>query len=807
VLEPWQFAGDYASPTDVGDCSPARPMQGFVLGARPTPCTPGKLGGRATATLRLPAAAGRQVVVLRLSCVGGISPSCADAVSAVAPGGRLTISVDQQPLWQAKCDAAGQCDSLALGDSPEVAFVAETPSVHTIELSASANVLWRVASLQVGWRPIPTLIQGIAYSPFRDCQNPNWGPFPTLDQVEADLMLVRHMGNALRTYSSEGIQGHIPALANQAGLRVSAGAWLGKDKAANEREIAAVINLAATTPLESVIVGNEVLLRRDLSEDELLGYLQRVKAAVKAPVTTAEIGSVLLDHPRVMGAVDYELVHLYPFWEGLPVENAALQVAQAYHHLQTASGKRVVIGETGWPSYGPANGSAVPSPENARRYLHEFLTVAEQEAIEYYYFDAFDELWKTEGGVGASWGMFDSNRVNKYDLSSVLIPQAEQPRPIAGMVPLATSTAGPMKVAEVTWPVYTNYAAETNHFAPSGWMGDLSAIHFDDCAPASAGWQKRIIAVTYSPTLTDTQGWAGIYWLQPENNWGTLEGGYDLTGFTELRFNARSDTDGARIKFFVGGVNTGPYPSSLRRPVYAREADARGFVKLNRDWREFHIRLQGFDLRNVIDGFGWAAERQLTPQGVTFYLDQVVFYRQPLPAAPTAAPAVPTASPAATVSPAPVNNLAVYAGAALSSGFDLGVDTSGHVYNWVTDTGGAICMAYPAGQSWGVVYVTVGPPGQRRSRDLSAYQTLAVDLRGTVGGELISVGIKDSTDPDNGREVKIPVRLSTEWTTYTFPLSKFATADLSQVYIPAEFVFEPGVGAEEVCFRNIWYLR
>ncbi len=138
----------------------------------------------------------------------------------------------------------------------------------------------------------------------------------------------------------------------------------------------------------------------------------------------------------------------------------------------------------------------------------------------------------------------------------------------------------------------------------------------------------------------------------------------------------------------------------------------------------------------------------------------------------------------------------------------MGVDTSDELRNWVTDMDGFMRMAYPPGQDWGTVFITVGTPApvsQRQSRDFSQYRTLAVDLRGKQGGEIIHIGLKDSDDPDNGRETKILVTLANDWRTYEFPLSDFTSADLTKLYIPIEFVFEPEVESETVDFRNIRY--
>ena len=425
MLGQWRMTGSYVTKKADAVCTQGLPTRGFILGVDPTTCEPRVSDGVATTVM--PASDDRRIVVLRIACPGG----CADAVTAQGSGGgRVVIAVNDQILWTALCNSEGACDSLALGESPIVAFVADAGKAHKIELIASSGARWPIAEIQAEWRKIPLLIQGIAYSPFRDCQNPNRGIYPSEEEIRQDLALVCHMGNGIRTYSSTGVQGKIPELARQLGMRVSAGAWLGKDRKSNEKEIAALISLAQTVDLESVIVGNEVLLRNDLNEDELIDYIQRVRSAVVVPVTTAEIGSHLLDHPRVMAVLDYYLVHYYAYWDAQPIAGAARYVLDKYHEFQKrAGGKRVVIGETGWPSAGPPNRDAIPSPENQRRFLREFLTVAQREGVEFYYFAAFDELWKSEGGVGPYWGVMRADRHNKYDLQSMLIPLNDTPLP------------------------------------------------------------------------------------------------------------------------------------------------------------------------------------------------------------------------------------------------------------------------------------------------------------------------------------------------------------------------------------------
>ncbi len=171
-----------------------------------------------------------------------------------------------------------------------------------------------------------------------------------------------------------------------------------------------------------------------------------------------------------------------------------------------------------------------------------------------------------------------------------------------------------------------------------------------------------------------------------------------------------------------------------------------------------------------------------------------------LAASPTATLSPPVATP--TVSPG-----AIFVGNTLAPGYGMGVNTSGGLTNWVTVTGGEISMAYPSGQSWGAVFITVGNPTQppRPGKDFSNYTQLSLELRGQAGGESASIGIKDNTQPDTGTETKVPVSgLTTDWKPFVFPLSEFKGANLHKLYVVIEFVFANT--PETVYARNIQYL-
>jgi len=809
TISQWLLSGSYVHADMNVPCVSALSPDSFILGATATTCLPAETGGLAEILVQAPSDGINQIALLHIVCTDTAN-DCRQAVQLVGTGGTMAITVDDQLLWQADCLSLSQeeCGSRFLTETFVVAFAAADSTTHHVQIKTSPYISWQIADIQITWQPIPEPINGVAFSPFRDCQNPHWGPFPSLEQVREDLLLVQHMGNAVRTYSSMGVQGQIPALAHELGLRVIAGAWLGPDKDKNEEEITALIQLVQQqVGIESVIVGNEVLLRGDLTEAELIGYIERVQEAVDVPVTTAETIGHLLSHPELIKAVDYVLVHIYAYWDGVAIENAAQHTLNMYRMTQNiAMGKPVVIGETGWPSNGPANHAAIPTVENEQRFWHEFLTLARRENIAFFVFAAFDELWKTEGGVGPYWGIFDSERANKFDLQSVYVPMNSEPLVVADIVPVPTPTRGVVVVTteEELFPVFVNYAAFNNHFAPSGYMGDYQAIQYNECARLTDVWEETSIEIRYDPGLENEVGWAGIYWQEPENNWGYYPEGYDLESFAQLRFRARSSQPGSQVQFFVGGVYTGTHPSSISEPIYAIEADSDGFVTLTAEWQEFHIALQNADLSHVIDGFGWVAAAEKTPTGVTVYVDDIVFSQQRLPTL-TPVPTPTFAPPTSTPTPQPHS---IYAGTTLASGYDMGVDTGpGRLSNWVTDQGGFMCMNYPGGQDWGAVFITNGvpqPPGNRLGRNLATFTRLYVELKGLTGNQSVQIGIKDNSDPDNGTETKFTVIPPLEWQGYSFSLADFGTADLSNLYVMIEFVF--GNAAADICFRNVMYL-
>ena len=259
-------------------------------------------------------------------------------------------------------------------------------------------------------------IHGLCFSCYLEGQQP--GSQIGEQQIRERLAVVRPHTRWVRSFSCTDGHEQTPRIAHELGLKTLVGAWLGTDRAINAREVAGVIAVAQAGHADIVAVGNEVLLREDMSEDELIGYLREVKAALPGvPVGYVDAYFLFEKHPRVTAECDVVMTNCYPFWEGCPREQALAYMQTMLARTRAAApGKRVLISETGWPDQGSAFHGAVPGTEAAMQYFVDTAAWAEGEGIEWFHFAAYDEAWKVgaEGDVGAYWGLWDSDARPKF---------------------------------------------------------------------------------------------------------------------------------------------------------------------------------------------------------------------------------------------------------------------------------------------------------------------------------------------------------------------------------------------------------
>lgn len=259
-------------------------------------------------------------------------------------------------------------------------------------------------------------IHGISFSAYLENQSP--GSQISEEQVEARMKILQPYVKWVRSFSCVDGNEQIPKIAHKYGMKTLVGAWLGDDKEKNEIEIENIIKLAKDGYTDIIAVGNEVLLRGDLTEDEIINYIQKVKNEIpNIPVGYVDAYFEFVNHPRLCNLCDVILANCYPFWEGYPIEHAFSYLKNMYYiAVNAAKGKKVIISETGWPNRGTPDRSAVPSYENALMYFINAFTWANQEKIDMFYFSSFDETWKIEkeGDVGAYWGLWDKDGILKF---------------------------------------------------------------------------------------------------------------------------------------------------------------------------------------------------------------------------------------------------------------------------------------------------------------------------------------------------------------------------------------------------------
>jgi exo-beta-1,3-glucanase (GH17 family) len=259
-------------------------------------------------------------------------------------------------------------------------------------------------------------MHGIGFSAYEEGQKP--GEIITERQIRRRIEIIKPYTKWVRSFSCTEGNELIPKIAKEYGLKTLVGAWLGNDDKINQQEIDNLIKISNKGYVDIAAVGNEVMLRGDLTEDELIAFIEKVKKAIPGiPVGYVDAYFEFEVKPRITAACDVVLANCYPFWEGCHIDYSLLYMKEMYNKaIRAAKGKPVIISETGWPSQGSNFGAAIPSEENFIKYFINTQKWSREENIEIFYFSSFDESWKVgaEGDVGAYWGIWDKDENLKF---------------------------------------------------------------------------------------------------------------------------------------------------------------------------------------------------------------------------------------------------------------------------------------------------------------------------------------------------------------------------------------------------------
>ena len=457
-------------------------------------------------------------------------------------------------------------------------------------------------SLPEGWIEKVSDIVWVAYSP--SSSNPNIGATP--DEIIADLAVLRDAGfNGLVTYGSAGTMGReLPALAQEAGFE---GMIMGIWDPDSQEEYDAAINAAQNHIVLGYCIGNEGFNRpRRYDMSKLSASIQKLREATGKPVTTTEEIDDYY-HEELLQLGDWIFPNAHPYFHNQHEPDSALRwTKRVYDDLKNRTDRFVWLKEVGLPTAG-ANDEKL-SEEAQKQYFVELANTD----VNFVYFEAFDQPWRTSLPIEAHWGIFNSDRTPKllgWQLMGKVPPIVE---------PLDTA-----------FYIYKDAGWPDNHFAPNGYIGDIGDIHINQVYTENPHSGSSAIEVVYdaagaAPNNCDFSPlckWSGVYWLEPPNNWGldpTLDGkGFDLSEYSRLKLWARADRSCA-IKFLVGGIDK-PYGDSLKFPKEK-------VVKLTQQWQEVEIDLAGADLSYIIGGFAWVADwNMVLNKSCTFYLDDIRF--------------------------------------------------------------------------------------------------------------------------------------------------------------------------------------
>jgi cellulose synthase/poly-beta-1,6-N-acetylglucosamine synthase-like glycosyltransferase/exo-beta-1,3-glucanase (GH17 family) len=380
--------------------------------------------------------------------------------------------------------------------------------------------------------------KGVAYTPSHLYSEQQKDEQITEAMLRQDLEQLSRVTKRVRTYTvgAYGVdhpgaygQDRIPYLAKDYGLKVTLGVWLGNNAEWSEAELAKAIQVINDNPtvVDRVIVGNEAVgVRGELSADQVADYIKRLKRAItnkRIEVGYTDVWGAWMRNGmgKIADASDFVGIHLLPYWEGVSLGKSMDYITTSYGYIQKKfPGKKIVIGETGWPSEGRVKKGAVPSPAMEAAFLRNFLTLATAKNYDYYIMEGFDQPWKAgqEGAVGAFWGMYDAQGTAKFNFVGALSSFDQWPKyaAIASALTFAIGLAVLMAMPAVSFAGYVMMGSIIGLVVTGGlFIVDASSLRYVDWS--TLGGALFVVPASIFTALlliTETTEWALSLWRQ-----------------------------------------------------------------------------------------------------------------------------------------------------------------------------------------------------------------------------------------------------------------------------------------------------
>lgn len=278
------------------------------------------------------------------------------------------------------------------------------------------------------------ILYGVGYAP-QNVMTSHCGVNQT--EVTLDVAVLSRVTNRIRLYGTGCDQALYVLRAIDSlkvPVKVALGVWINGNPVVCAAQIAEAIAAVEEFPhlIESIMVGNEVFFRGELSPSKLVHYITEVRSELEQrnltiPIGTSELGSQW--SPYMASNVDVLGANIHPFFGGLDVPEATnwtLNFLESFVINEITDVDRVpqvVISEIGWPSGGGQHGAAISGVKQQQRLLQDWIcTAKELPQIGWYWFEAFDEPWKHAFDTStekweSQWGIFTPERRLKRGLS------------------------------------------------------------------------------------------------------------------------------------------------------------------------------------------------------------------------------------------------------------------------------------------------------------------------------------------------------------------------------------------------------